>query len=319
MPAANISMRKIREILRLRYQLSLSFQQIADSLNISIATVSNYIKRAQEANVGWPLPAEIDETELERLLTNQSSGHQSRLRTPDFPYIHNERKGVTLQLLWEEYVRAQPDTAYKQTEFYELYRRWRGHLRVSLRQTHGAGERMFVDYAGQTVPVRETKTGEVHQAQIFVAVLGASNYTFVEASWTQNLFDWISSHVRAFTFFQGTTEIIVPDNLRSGVSKASLYEPELNLTYAEMARLGYRASRGLVSLSRHYGAQRLEKACQRAIAIGSLNYQSIANILKVGLDHLSLESEPAITDISQLHENVREADYYRSSDDEFIN
>lgn len=521
MPAKNISMRKISEVLRLRYQLSLSFQQIADSLNISIATVSSYIKRAQAAQINWPLPPGMDEAQLQRLMLPPPTGIQPSFRRPDFPYIHAElkRKGVTLQLLWEEYVQLDPPTAYKHTQFCEHYRRWRGQLKVSLRQVHRVGEKMFVDYAGQTMPIRDPVTRQLHQAQIFVAVLGASNYTFVEASWTQNLFDWISSHVHAFTFFQGTTEIIVPDNTRTAVSAACRYEPDLNLTYAEMARyyhsavipararkpkdkakvevgvliaerwvlarlrnrefyslaelnaaiaalmgdfnnrpfkklpgcrrsqyellekaalkplppiafeyaewckirvgfdyhieieghyysvpaslvkkevefrlssgvveifyygkrvashirshlkgqkttlfehmpkshqkylawtptkllawsadvgpathqivsylfehkphpeMGYRASRGLVSLARHYGPQRLEHACARALKIGALSYHSIANILKVGLDLIAPETESENLEPSQLHENVRGPAYYCATEDELI-
>ena len=156
---------------------------------------------------------------------------------PDFAYTHQElkRKGVTLQLLWEEYAARNPETAYQYSWFCELYKEWRQRLRVTMRQTHRAGEKLFVDYCGQTVTVTDPATGEAREAQVFVAVLGASNYTDAEATWTQQLPDWISSHVRAFEFFGGVPELVIPDHLRSGVSRACRYEPDLNPTYAEMA------------------------------------------------------------------------------------
>jgi len=156
---------------------------------------------------------------------------------PDCAAIHRElksRKNVTLQLLWEEYKQAHP-LGYNYSWYCELYREWQRQLDVVLRQEHRAGEKMFVDYAGQTVPVTDPRTGEVRLAQVFVAVLGASNYTYAEATWTQNLWDWTHSHVRAFEFFAGTARLIVPDNLKSGVKAPCYYEPELNRTYGDLA------------------------------------------------------------------------------------
>ena len=142
--------------------------------------------------------------------------------------------GVTLHLLWEEYRDLSPD-GYQRTQYYELYYQWRKKLDLSLRQTHEFGKKLFVDYAGQTVPVHDPSSGEVKQTQVFVSVLGASNYTYAEATWSQGLPDWIGSHTRAFEFYGGVPEIIVPDNLKSGVSKACRYEPDLNPSYRDMA------------------------------------------------------------------------------------
>ena len=238
MPAKRLSMRKLKEVLRLTYQSHLSQRQIARSLSISKTSVNKYLELAQAAGITWPLPAGMDDTALTKALFPGSlSSWSQQFTQPDFTSIHQElkRKGVTLQLLWEEYAAINPETAYQYSWFCELYKEWRSHLRVSMRQTHRAGEKLFVDYAGQTVPIVDPATGEAYDAQVFVAVLGASNYTFAEATWTQTLPDWISSHVRAFEFFGGLPELVIPDNLRSGVTRACRYEPDLNPTYSEMA------------------------------------------------------------------------------------
>jgi transposase len=204
MPAVSISMRKIKEVLRLRYNSHLSIQQIASSLGLSKSTVSSYIKQAESAAINWPLSEDMDEADLAKALLGCRIQTQSgQYAKPDFNFVHQElkRKGVTLQLLWEEYASEQKGRAYSYTRFTELYAQWRGKLKLSLRQTHRAGERMFVDYAGQTVAVVDPNSGEVRQAQIFVAVLGASNYSYAEATYTQSLPDWISSHQRAMAYF----------------------------------------------------------------------------------------------------------------------
>ena len=158
---------------------------------------------------------------------------------PDWSYIDRElrRKGVTLQLLWQEYKEAHPASdGYQYSQFCQRYRDWRQKLDPVMRQHHRAGEKMFVDYAGMSVAVNDPKSGQVRQAQIFVAVLGASNYCYAEATWTQSLPDWIGSHTRAFAFFGGVPRVVVPDNLKSAVKKASFYEPEINPTYLDLAR-----------------------------------------------------------------------------------
>ncbi|HEX6622439.1 MAG TPA: IS21 family transposase [Pyrinomonadaceae bacterium] len=230
-------MRKLKEVLRLTFGSGLSQRQVARSLSLSKTTVRKYLDLAGEAGLGWPLPDGMGDAALVRALFPGSVAGSLHFTPPDFASIHQElkRKGVTLQLLWEEYAARNPETAYQYSWFCELYGEWKQRLRVSMRQTHRAGEKIFVDYAGQTVTVTDPQTGETREAQVFVAVLGASNYTFAEATWTQQLPDWISSHVRAFEFFGGVPELVIPDNLRSGVSRACRYEPDLNPTYAEMA------------------------------------------------------------------------------------
>lgn len=237
MPTPRISMRKIRDVLRLRWQASLSFRQIGTSLNLAHTTVAEYLRRAEVANLHWPLPEELSDVELEALLFPPSpQSSTSTCAKPDWQRVHQEMrgKGVTLQLLWQEYKAIHPD-GYQYSRFCDHYRAWKKKLDLVMRQDHRFGEKLFVDYAGQTASVIDPETGEVRQAQIFVAVLGASNYAYVEASWSQDLKDWIGSHQRAFHFFEGVPEIVVPDNLKSGVSKAHRYEPEINPTYQDLA------------------------------------------------------------------------------------
>jgi transposase len=237
MPAMRITMRKIREILRLKWEGELSHRQIAESCQVARPTVTEYIERATAVGLSWPLPADLDETALERLLFPPRPHQPEPTRAvPDWPTVHAElqRKGITLFLLWQEY-KAQHPTGYGYTWFCTRYQAWAQKLDLVMRHDHRAGEKLFVDYAGQSVPVQDPQTGEVRQAQIFVAVLGASSYTYLEATWSQSLPDWISSHVRAFEFFGGVPEILVPDNLRSGVTAAHRYEPELNPTYQDLA------------------------------------------------------------------------------------
>jgi transposase len=230
-------MRKITEVLRLYHEARLSLRQIAASLRLSRDTVSRTLERATMAGVGWPLPEGLDEAALERLLYPPESIYEGKKRpVPDWSEVHRQlkRKGVTLQLVWQEYKSAHPD-GFQYSWYCDLYRAWLKKVDVVMRHHHRAGEKLFVDYAGQTVPITDPVTGELREAQVFVAVLGASNYTYAEATWSQNLRDWIGAHVRALTFFGGVPEIIVPDNLRSGVAKAHRYEPELNPTYADLA------------------------------------------------------------------------------------
>jgi transposase len=198
---------------------------------------SEYIARAEAAAITWPLPEGMNAAELERRLfktPGQAAKHAHA--QPDFPAVHRElrRKGVTLLLLWQEYRESYPE-GYSYSRFCERYGDWKGHLDVVMRQSHRAGEKLFIDYAGQTAAVVDRTTGELREAQIFVAVLGASNYTYAEATWTQGLADWIGSQVRALAFLGGVPEVLVPDNLKSAVSKAHRYEPDLNPTYLEFA------------------------------------------------------------------------------------
>jgi transposase len=231
-------MRKIKDILRLNGACRLSHRQIAGSCGVARSTVAEILRRAEAASLTWPLPDDLTDTELEARLYPMPAAPVSTVRpVPDWATVHQEliRPGVTLTLLWQEYQAAHPD-GYQYSRFCDLYRAWLTTLDRCLRQEHRAGEKCFVDYAGQTVPVSDRHTGAVRSAQIFVAVLGASNYTYTEATWTQTLPDWIASHGRAFAFYGGVPQILVPDNLRSGVTKACRYEPELNPTYADLAR-----------------------------------------------------------------------------------
>lgn len=237
MPAERLSMRKVQEILRLKYGHGLSNRDIAKSTATSRSTVADYLLRASAAGISWPLPDGMDEEQLERLLFPSATGCILRGRpVPDWSDVHRElrRKGVTLALLWHEYKEKTPD-GYQYSWFCHQYEQWHGAIDLVMRQEHRAGEKLFVDYAGSTVEIIEQSTGEVRQAQIFVAALGASNYIYTEATWSQGLPDWIGSHVRAFEFLGGVTAAVVPDNLKSGVSRACYYDPEINPTYQDMA------------------------------------------------------------------------------------
>ncbi len=236
MPAKRLTMRKIKDVLRLKFETDLSIRRIARSCNVSRPTVTEYLTRFAEADLVWPAAAELDDAALERKLYPPVATLPLLDGTiPDWSQVHRElrRKGVTLALLWHEYKAAHPE-GFQYSWFCKQYRAWAGKLDVVMRQEHRAGEKLFVDYAGQAVEVVDRRTGEIRQAQIFVAVLGASNYTYAEATWTQQLPDWIGSHVRAFEFLGGTSEVVVPDNLRSGVSKVHRYEPDLNPTYQDL-------------------------------------------------------------------------------------
>ncbi|OYV74585.1 MAG: IS21 family transposase [Chromatiales bacterium 21-64-14] len=237
MPAERLSMRKIREVLRLKWDGGVSNRRIAQSCAIGRPAVTEYLRRAADAGLSWPLPADLDDAALERRLFPRPASLPADLRTvPDWAQMHQElkRKGVTLVLLWQEYKVTCPE-GYQYSAFCMHYRAWRGTRDVVMRQSHRAGERLFVDYCGPTMPVIDSSSGEIHTAQIFVAVLGASNYTYAEATWTQTLPDWISAHVRAFAFFGGSPALLVPDNLKSAVTRAHRYEPDLNPTCQEMA------------------------------------------------------------------------------------
>jgi transposase len=235
MPQERLPMRKIREVLRLRAQ-GLSKRRIATSLGISATAAVECLQRARRAGLSWPLPGDLDDALLELCLYPPATLNKVQRPQPQWPSIHRElkRAGVTLQLLWEEY-RGEYPGGYGYSQFCELYRAWKGRLTPTMRQAHIAGERAFVDYAGTTLTVSNGLTGEAMTAQLFVAVLGASSYTYAEATWTQSLADWIGSHTRAFAFFGGVTAITVSDNIKSGITKACFYEPEVNRAYTDMA------------------------------------------------------------------------------------
>lgn len=238
MPEEALSMRKIREVLRLS-AMGLAQHQIARSCSIVQSTVHKYLKLAETAQLRWPLPEDLNDQKLDEVLFGKRPAKPSRRihPPPDFAAIHKElqnHKDLTLELLWEEYRKAAPE-GYGYSRFCDLYREWNRAHNCTLRQQHNPGEKLFVDYAGATIPIHNRETGEVHEAAIFVATLGFSSYTFAEATWSQELACWIGSHIRAFEYFDGLPMLVIPDNTRTGVRKACRYEPDLNPTYNDMA------------------------------------------------------------------------------------
>lgn len=235
MPRREVSMRNAREVLRLRLGSGLSLRQVASSCGVSISTISEYEKRFRQSGIVWPLPEELDDVALERVLrSGQPSGPTRQM--PDIGYIVQElkRPHVTMQLLWVEYREVFPD-GYGYTQFCHWIKEQRPMLDVTLRQEHKAGEKVFTDYAGATIPFIDPKTGEIVQTNLFVAGLGASSYIYAEATLDMSEPNWIGSHVRMFEFFGGVPEIIVPDNTKTAVTKADRYEPDLNPSFSEMA------------------------------------------------------------------------------------
>jgi transposase len=232
-----LPMRKIKEILRLKYDAGLSYHQIARGINVSTSTVHDIINRFNKAGLSWPLAAELeDEKALEALLYLEQKAAATKKPEPDMDLIYKElkRKSVTLQLLWEEYKALNPD-GYQYSYFCERFNKWRSKLNPVLRQFYRAGERTEVDYAGQTMQITDPDTGKTYDAYIFVSVLASTSYTYAEAVLSVDLKSWIASHVRSFEFFGGVTEVLVPDNPKTGVHHPCRYEPELNRTYEEMA------------------------------------------------------------------------------------
>ena len=229
-------MKKITEVLRLKYAARLSHEKIARACGLSKGAVGKYVSATQALGITWPLPDGVDQARLEALLfpARQPS---SRLVEPDFFQMHQalKRKGVTLQLLWAEYVAVHGESGYRYSQYCHRYRQWRDRQKRSLRQVHLAGDKLFIDYCGPTVPIVNRHTGEMREAQVFVCVLGASSYTYAEATYTQSLPDWIASHQRALAFYGGVPALLVPDNLKSAVNLADRYEPGINATYAELA------------------------------------------------------------------------------------
>jgi transposase len=236
MPARRMPVRKVREILRLKFELGLKNRQIARSCSIPHSSVANCLKRAKAAGLTWPLPFDANEAALEAKLFPIVPVNRE-VPLPDFVSMHAQlirHKHLTLELLWQEYKQGYPD-GFQYSWFCELYGRWARKLDIVLRQEYRAGEKMFVDHAGPTVPVVDAGTGVIQEASIFVAVLGASNYTFCEAVWKRDLPSWIGSHTRSIEFFQGVAAITIPDNWKAGVTEACYYDPELNPTYRDWA------------------------------------------------------------------------------------
>ena len=237
MPESRLPMRQIKEVFRLHHEAQLSERRIAAICHIGKGTVQRYLRRATAAGLAWPLPEGLDEAQLEKLLFPEVPARQGPRALPDFTKVHHELKSnrsATLQLLWEEYKESQAE-GVNYSWFCEQYRQWARHLDVVLRQDHRAGEKLFVDHAGDTIAVTDPASGTPRPAYVFVAVLGASNYTFAEATWTRDLTDWIGSHTRALQFFRGAPRLVVPDQWRAGVSRPCYWEPELNRTYQDWA------------------------------------------------------------------------------------
>lgn len=229
-------MRKIEEVLRLHHECGHSNRAIAEAVRASPTTVGDYLRRARVAGLVWPLVAGMTEAALEAALFPPLPASLVRRPEPNWAAVHRQvgRSGVTLDLLWQEYRECHPD-GYQYSGFCAHYRAFAQALPVTLRQSHAPGERLFVDYSGQTVTIVDVTTGEERQAQIFVAVLGTSSYTYVEATWTQGLGDWIGSQVRCLEYLGGAPELLVPDNLKGGVTHPCYYDPDLNPSYQEFA------------------------------------------------------------------------------------
>lgn len=237
MPTGRLNMRRIRDVLRLKFGQGLSERQVAASLGLSKTSVGTYLYRARQAGLTWPLPQGLDDDGLELLLFPGAPTVPNPERpVPDWVSIDRElrRPGVTRMLLWEEYRAAHP-AGFGYTWFCAHFDAWKGRVRPTMRQTHVGGEKVFVDFAGDTIDVIDPESGEVQPMKLFVAAMGASNYTYAEAVASEGLEDWIGAHVRLFSFLGGVPKVVVPDNLKAAVLKADRYDPGLNRTYAEMA------------------------------------------------------------------------------------
>jgi transposase len=237
MAQERLTVRKIREVLRLHHQAGLSNRAIARTCRVSNSTVGEYLERAEQAGLSWPLPETLSDSELHRQLFPEKEKTLSKIRpTPDWEALHRElaKRGVTLTLLWQEYREQHPD-GYGFTQFRVHYQEWNKAHTTTMRLPHKGGEELELDYAGMTMPITNPETGEITQAQVFVATLPASSYIYAEIQPSQELCHWLGGHVRAFAFFGGLPKIIRPDNLKSGIKSPNRYEPEANPSYQELA------------------------------------------------------------------------------------
>jgi transposase len=259
MATQRLTMRQTREILRQKWLLGRSHRQIAHSLGVSLGTVGMTVLRARGAGLVWPDVQALLEPELEARLYGPPRPPQAVRPLPDGAWIHTElrKPGVTLQLLHLEYLEQHP-AGYRYTQFCEYYHRWLSRQGVVLRQIHRGGEKVFVDYSGKRPSIIDPHTGELRPVELFTAVLGASNYTYVEATLTQQVPDWIASHTRAFAFFSGVPGAVVCDQLKSGVALPCRYEPGLQRTYEEFLQ--------------HYGTVALPARPYRARDKGRASY-----------------------------------------------
>ena len=236
MAAERLSMRKVREVLCLRHALGMSYRQIGEATGAGKTQAAAYVRRAVLAGITWPIPEGMDDSELERRLFPVADAGATARAAIDWPAIQRElkRRGVTLTLLWQEYLAEHPN-GYSYTRFCELYADWRKQVSATMRQAHLAGEKLFVDWAGDSIAVVDPSTGIKRQARIFVAALGASNFTYAEARWSETLADWIGAHVNMLAAIDGVPKALVPDNLKAGITKPSRYEPGINRTYQDLA------------------------------------------------------------------------------------
>ena len=237
MPGKRIEMRRIREIMRLHAE-GMSHRSIGLVVGVSPATVGDLLGRVLAAGITWPLPAGLDDGQLEARLYPADPSARGALVTPDWSYIHRElrRKHMTLMLLWQEYKADHPENGYQYSRFCDLYQEFCGRLDVSMRQVHLAGEKAFVDWSGDGITITDPVTGKESRAELFVGVLGASNYTYAEVTTTQGLRDWIQCHIHMYEHFGGVPALTVPDNTKTAVTAPDRYEPELQETYLDMAR-----------------------------------------------------------------------------------
>lgn len=281
-----ITMFKIKEVLRLHYELNLSQHDVSASLNISSGSVNKYIRKFELSGLTWPVP----DDQLVLIFPKQA------LIVIDFGVVHMElkrHKHMTMQLLWDEYI-ASGKTELSYSHFARQYRDWRDIQPQSMRQTHIAGEKIFVDYSGDTVAVTDSETGEVRQAQIFVGVLGASSYIYMEATWSQRISDWIGSHVRMLNRLGGCPTVITCDNLKSAISYVSRYEPEINKSYAEFAR-----HYGIAIVpARPYKPKDKAKAENGVLIVQRWALMSLRNMVFNGLAELNVELRRLMQEIN---------------------
>jgi transposase len=343
-------MHQLKECLRLKFECQRSHEQIARALGLSKGVVGKYVMRAQLAGLSWTQLSALSEAQIDARLRISPPAVRG-LRAPiDLPWVHRElrRKGVILQLLWEEYRDAHPQTpVYQYTQFCQHYRDYAQSLRRSMRQVHRAGEKLFIDFAGATVGLVNPDTGERHSAHVFVAVLGASNYTYARATQGQTQGDWLHGINRALFFIGGVPALIVPDNPRALIARAGGHTTiaehmpaahrahrdwspsrflhwaqkigpataqltQYLLTHRPHPEMGYRGCLGLLALARDYGSPRLEAACARAMATGARTRRSVLSILKNGLDRQPLPDRAVQADwVSPVHDNLRGSTYYR--------
>lgn len=244
-------MRKINEVLRLHFEQQLGQRRIGRAINTGQSTVHDYLARFAAAGLSWPLPQPMTDDELESKLYPEKKKkpqpadgeeiHRRGRALPDFAHLQDELKRgkhTTLDLLWREYRDAQPEPGshYSYSRFCHLFDQWRQSQNPVMRQQHRAGEKLFVDWAGDRIAIHDRHSSDVHYASLFVIAWGASSYTYAEATLTQTLPDWIGAHLRSFAFFGGTSELLVPDNTKTAVIKPCRYDPDLNPTYYEMAK-----------------------------------------------------------------------------------